>query len=53
MMSQKGMRKACQALLERRGDWMTIPGVSAENDTSDGDKEPWGAVRIRPFAFEL
>ncbi|GAA5966081.1 hypothetical protein JCM3765_002598 [Sporobolomyces pararoseus] len=43
MMSQKGMRKACQALLERQGDWMSLPGISTEND-AESCAESWGAA---------
>ncbi|GAA5837835.1 hypothetical protein JCM3766R1_001490 [Sporobolomyces carnicolor] len=28
MMSQKGIRKACQDLLQHRGDWLALPGLS-------------------------
>ncbi|GAA5981847.1 hypothetical protein JCM5350_005746 [Sporobolomyces pararoseus] len=43
MMSQKSMRKACQALLERQGDWMSLPGISGQND-ADRPAESWGAA---------
>ncbi|GAA5878840.1 hypothetical protein JCM16303_007202 [Sporobolomyces ruberrimus] len=46
LMSQKGMRKACQTLLERRGDWIGLPGLAQEND-SDGDVvDSWGAALL-------
>lgn len=40
--SQKAMRKACQLLLEKRGDWIGLPGL---REVAEGvDNEHWGAV---------
>lgn len=51
--SQKGMRKACQALLRRRGDWLALPGPAATPQRPEFRAcEPWGAVSTsRPLAF--
>ncbi|GAA5897553.1 hypothetical protein JCM5296_001157 [Sporobolomyces johnsonii] len=47
--TQKGMRKACHALLERRGDWLGLtPSVSSQ-DGNGKAKEPdeyWGAALL-------
>ncbi|GAA5828622.1 hypothetical protein JCM5353_004327 [Sporobolomyces roseus] len=42
--SQKAMRKACQLLLEKRGDWIGLPGL---REVAEGvDNEHWGAAVI-------
>ncbi|GAA5910831.1 endonuclease V [Sporobolomyces salmoneus] len=46
MTSQKGMRKACQALLERRGDWMKLPGLSQKNESRVSAFDSWGAALL-------
>ncbi|BGP55222.1 hypothetical protein JCM8202v2_002819 [Rhodotorula sphaerocarpa] len=45
--SQKGMRKACQALLRRRGDWLALPGPAATPQKPEPlASEPWGAALL-------
>jgi len=45
LLSQKGMRKACQVLLEKRGDWIGLPGPHESEEGTEA--EYWGAVCSR------
>ncbi|GAA5937444.1 hypothetical protein JCM1841_000537 [Sporobolomyces salmonicolor] len=47
-LTQRGMRKACHALLEQRGDWLGLPPPSVSSQAGNGEAketdEYWGSA---------